>query len=387
MKIGFANILYSKPDQRGGLGSHIADLSSQLAQRGHEVTIITSGPQDQCQTDDVVIVQIGIVDSYRNPIQLFNPIYIYQRLRYMIRLSLYIAKSGFDIVEFADGGFEHLFLIPFRRCAVITRLHGGFQALYNHHRMVSFFISKCESLAMKKSDGIISPSLKYAQRVARDYRIDLTEIAIIPYGIKTKSILSCRQIDFRMKYGIGKRKIVLISVGSSMVRKGGYLFIATAAKLLEHELAFIMVCQNRSLLNHVKLPDNLIVIDHQDRDTFYSLLVATDLMVFPSSFESFSIATREAMLLNKIIIVSPHIPMDDVASQYPRQICLQRIEVDELANAVVSVVSGNRRFPDCDATLREKLIQTYDLDTVAILNEKQYEEIIAARKRAKNPPG
>jgi glycogen synthase len=43
LRICFVNTLYSDRLRRGGLGSHIADVSAALAARGHEVTIVTAG--------------------------------------------------------------------------------------------------------------------------------------------------------------------------------------------------------------------------------------------------------------------------------------------------------------------------------------------------------
>ena len=52
------------------------------------------------------------------------------------------------------------------------------------------------------------------------------------------------------------------------------------------------------------------MLDPLDKADFHALLAASEVVVLPSEFESFSIATYEAMLLDRALIVSRHVPLE-----------------------------------------------------------------------------
>lgn len=377
MRICFANILFSKKDERGGLGSYLADLSVELANRGHQVTVITSGPKTQYTDSGVRVIQLGEVRKFYRPWQLLNPIYLFQRLVYMARLARYVLRSEFDVVEVAEAGFEPLFLVGFRKSPLITRMHGNFRYIYGHQRL-TFLMDQLERWMVRHSDGLSAPSLSYAATIAHEYNIPRERIKIIPYGIRMRPLLNLQKVDVAADHPqMNNKKIVLLSVGSSPHRKGATVLIEAAARLTQEPLLCLLLCSDQQFLDSVRVPDNVLVLGNVERAYFYSLLSASDVVVFPSTFESFSIATREAMLLNKIIVVSRHVPLDDVARDYPRAVVLPTLDPVELADTLRALIHDQMRFPDVDREWHQRLIAEYDLSRIADLTIDFYQQVVS----------
>ena len=377
MKICFCNILYSKINERGGLGSHIHDLSTELAARGHEVVVLTSGDRKEYTEDGVRVIQLGRVSRFSNRWQILNPFYLFQRLFYMCKLAISIRRMRFDLVEAAEGGAEHLFLLFARSCPIITKLHGNFRYIYGN-RFLLPIVETMERMVVAGSDGAYASSSAYAQRISIDYRIPLDAIKIIPYGIKIEPIAAQfpKQNSFRSEYGIPEdQKLVFLSAGASPVRKGAPLFLDVAKRLSGKSITFVLACSDMNFSNRADIPENVVVIPHLGRQGFHSLLKQVDLVVFPSQFESFCIAAYEAMLLGKTLIVSKNLPLEGTVRQYSQCVVLENLDIDSLAGAILNIVEGKNELSPVQFNLLSRMRQEYDIGTVAELTEAYYREI------------
>jgi 1,4-alpha-glucan branching enzyme len=379
VKICFINILYSKLNDRGGLGAHIQDLSRALVRRGHHVTVLTSGSEGASEDRGVKVVSLGRVSRYSGPIQLLNPVVLLQRLRYMIRVTRYASKASFDVIEAADGGLEQLFLVFLRPCPVITKLHGNFRYIYARRGLLTRAVEMLEALVVRRSNGVYTSSAAYASVIARDYRIPLSDIEIIPYGIDITDVESDRQLLFKQQSpNVTNKKIVFLTVGSSARRKGADVFLEVARTSTRDDLLFVLSCSDLAFLSQVKVPGNVLILPNLDRNEFYDWLSRSMVVVFPSHFESFSIAVREAMFFGKPIIASVNIPVEGLDAEYPRFLKLSIIEPIALSAAISNATSGY--LPEADAAFMSRLKNKYDINKVAETTEAYYQEIAARFK-------
>lgn len=381
VKIGFCNILYSKKNDRGGLGAHIHDLSQQLAEYGHEVTILTSGPEKQYLEGNVRVVQLGKVSRFSGGWQLLTPFFWFRRVSYMFKLTRYIRRNHFDVLESAEGGAEQLLVILQHPCAVVTKLHGNFRNIYNRRyfsRVVEFF----ERIAAAKSDGVYTSSVSYAETISSEYKIPLKTIRIIPYGIRIGDLCGqTRQLEaFVKQRKTVASRTVLLSVGSSPVRKGATLFLEAASILEDQGIQFFLLSSDNSFNATIRIPENLINLGNLDRSRFYSVLSDADIVVFPSHFESFGIAAYEAMLLGKIVIISKNVPLEGSARNYNRCFVLETLTSRALANTIRDVFAGIIKFPPPDPETLKQMKEEYDIKNIAGAVLSFYEEILASGK-------
>lgn len=382
MKIGFLNVLYSKRAARGGLGEHIADLSCELSRRGHDVTVLTSGPRGTSVEDGVTVIRLGRVDRFVRPSQLLTPTYPLRRLFYMARAARCIRAHRFDVVEAAEAGFEHLFALGRRPCPIVIKLHGDFRHIHSRAQPLAAVMHALEGLALRWSDGMYASSGAYARTVAADYDISPDRIRVIPYGITLDGSGHPRLADRHPRLA-GKR-VVLLSVGASPGRKGAPVFIEAARRVSDPDTLFVLVCSSPAAVRPAAPPANLLVLAHLPRPDFHALLALAEVVVLPSEFESLSIATYEAMLLGRPVILSSHIPLEGPALEYPRRVTLARIEAGALAEAVQRVLGGAASLPAVDPTLLAQLRHTYGIGTVAADTLAFYRDIVQRYRRQRS---
>jgi 1,4-alpha-glucan branching enzyme len=376
VKICFINILYSKLNERGGLGAHIQDLSRALARRGHDVTVLTSGSEGASEDRGVKVVSLGKVRRYSRPIQLLNPVVLLQRLRYMIRATRYASKASFNVIEAADGGLEQLFLVLLRPCPIITKLHGNFRYIYAHRGLLTRAVEMLEAAVVRRSNGVYTSTDSYASLIAADYRIPRSNIEIIPYGIDITDVDDERELLLERRYSnVTDKKIIFLTVGGSARRKGAEVFLEVARTSTRDDLLFVLSCTDLAFLSQMKVPDNVLILPNLERNEFYGWLSRSTVMVFPSHFESFSIAVREAMFFGKPIIASANVPIEGLDAEYPRLLKLSMIEPIALSAAISNAASG--RLPEADAAFMSRLRSKYDINKVAETTEAYYQEILA----------
>ena len=65
MKISFLNMLYSKgKEEGGGLVTYLENISKAMADLGHDVTVVTSGPKNgMYYQGNVRVAQVGDVET------------------------------------------------------------------------------------------------------------------------------------------------------------------------------------------------------------------------------------------------------------------------------------------------------------------------------------
>jgi glycosyltransferase involved in cell wall biosynthesis len=376
MKIAFANILYSKRHQRGGLGTHIATLSAELARRGHDVTILTSGEGEPYVESRVRILPLGRIDAFSHALQVLNPVYLFRRLAYMIRMTRYVVARDFDIVETADGGFEQLFLAAFlrRKFSLVTKLHGNFRLIYSRDGLLAYLAGKAERFAVRRSDGVYASTVQYAGLISHAYGIPLEKIKIIPYAIETKSAgLLKTAPDFIERHpSLRGKRLIFLSVGASPFRKGAPLFLETAARCKRDDVRFVLSCNDRRFLEEAQIPANVHLLADLDQSQFYSWLQASDVVVFPSSGESFCIAVHEAMLFRKAIVVSKEIPLDGIDLEYPKCAVLPSLQSSLLEQAIFDFVDGKAQSFMVEDEFYERFNLCYGIGTVGDQTEQFY---------------
>jgi glycosyltransferase involved in cell wall biosynthesis len=336
MKIAFANILYSKKHLSGGLGTHISTLAAELARRGHEVTILTSGEGSPYVENWARVVPLGQIETFSNR-PVLGALYLFRRIGYMIRMTRYVLAHEFDIVETADGGFEQLLLAALRRrkCSLVTKLHGNFRLIYPGRALLGYLAGKAERFVVRRSDAVYASTGEYASAVAGYCGIAREGIRIIPYAIDVEAIARLKSLNLAEEYpAIAGKKLVFLSAGSSPMRKGADIFLETASCCERDDVLFVLSCNDRAFLARVAIPGNVLVVTELNQCQFYNWLRVSDVVVFPSSGESFCIAAHEAMLFGKPVVVSKSVPLEGIAREYPHCRVLPALQPALLAEAI-----------------------------------------------------
>jgi glycosyltransferase involved in cell wall biosynthesis len=303
--------LYLDGERSRGVGTYVRAHAHALAERGHEVWILTSGKGKPIRVlPNLTVVPVSEVEPFLASSQLCSPGFLFRRFRYMWRIWRFVRQYGADVLEASDGGFEHLFCLLFPGPKCVTRLHGNL----TDHRTLMFapVLDAIEWLVLRLSDVLAAPTRSAAEHIAEKYGFPLQRIVVVPDGVDLAT--GHKSIDVREKYGFEDKKIVLFA-GALSVHKGIDLFVALARRFNRPEYAdvvFVSTGMSDPAYAAGNLPDNYYPLGFIDRNEFSSFYDASNLFVSTSRHETFGYTTVEALSFGLQVLVSDCIGTRDV---------------------------------------------------------------------------
>ena len=252
----------------GGAQENTLITCKVLAQRGHDVTLVTGpalGPEgelfNQAQRQGYKVV---VIDRLRRPINPFNDTISYFQIKKLLRqlqpdiVHTHSAKAGIlgrfaarslchcEACEAGRGNLSRWVLRLLRRSAprndkmrqhfpaVVHTIHGLAFHPYQSEALNKFYIA-IEKSAAKRTDSFISVAdAMTAQSIAvgigkpEQY---VTAYSAIDEDDFLETISQEKKRDFRRKYGIGEDAVVLVTVARLFMLKGHEYVIESAKEL------------------------------------------------------------------------------------------------------------------------------------------------------------
>ncbi|MFP7297630.1 glycosyltransferase family 4 protein [Neobacillus niacini] len=299
------------PNIVGGLSRHVNGLSIHLAQLGHEVHVITAGNGGLSAYEEVDGVHVHRVVPINHHDNNF--------LSWIAGLNLAMSYKGvklaedikFDIVHAHDWlvGTSALTLKEELSLPLLTTIHATEHGRNNGiHTDMQQFIHNKEKKLMLESDQIIVCSTYMRDELSAIFQLSEKKMEIIPNGIEPNAV----KVNSKEIYPFIKDRKYVFSVGR-MVKEKGFETIIEAAQLAKERcrnLYFVIAGKGPMLERYRKMVserhlDHFVAfigyISDRERNT---LLVNSEIAVFPSLYEPFGIVALEAMVLSKPTIVS-----------------------------------------------------------------------------------
>ena len=364
--------LYLDPERSRGVGSYVKAHAHALAERGHEVWILTSGKGEPIRLlPNLTVVPVSEVEPFLRSSQFFSPRFLFGRFRYMWRIWRFVRHHKADVLEASDGGFEHLFCLLFPGPKCITRLHGNL----TDHRTLMFapVLDSVEWLVLRLSDLLAAPTRSAAEHIAGKYGFPQERILVVPDGVDLVS--GHKRIDVREKYGFEDKKIVLFT-GVLSMRKGIDLFVALAKRFNRPEYAdIVFVSRGKSDPSYTPgdLPDNYYPLGFADRDEFFSFYEASNLFVSTSRHETFGYTSIEALRFGLQVLVSDCTGTRDVVEPGPGATLFKSGDLEDLCEKFKMLWERDRLLK---TTYPENIARSrcFDVRTAVLGMEKLYLE-------------
>jgi glycosyltransferase involved in cell wall biosynthesis len=294
-------VLLSRVIFLSGVTTHLISLSKGLIERGHQVYIMTAGPEDQDLEANVKLFQ-DLIDIGVTPIILPFPKKNNNKYTYLLSLlySLIFCKKIFDKYNF-DIIHVHTPILSFipkiLKRKFIRTIHIADLNL---------------SLLDSKADFEIAISKEIYNEAIKKYNYSDESIELINNGVSREfyqpkknyeEILGLKRI-----HNI-QDKIVIGLVGSIQHRKGHDILINAISLLPDHiqsnvHILFLGDGEKDiviNLLKEKKLSKQFTFLPFQDPLKIYPLI---DIKVLPSRLEGFPLVTIEAMLIGCCVIRS-----------------------------------------------------------------------------------
>ena len=348
----------------GGAQENTIITCKLLAQRGHDVTLITGpaiGPEGELfnQTKGQGY-EVVVFERLRRPIHPFNDIVSYYQIKKLLRqlqpdiVHTHSAKAGI-LGRFAGHSLKGIWAenLP----AVVHTIHGLAYHPYQNEWFNRFYIA-IEKSAAKRTDFFISvadamTAQATASGIGRPEQF-VTAYSAIEENDFLEPISQERRRDFRRKYGIGEDAIVLVTIARLFMLKGHKYIIESAKQLSKRfEKCIWLFVGDGNLTEHFKQQVRQIGLGQRFKFTGLMppseiplAIQSSDILVHCSLREGLARTLPQAMLCGR-----PAISFDvDGAREVVNENTGRLIEpknVEQLINACAELIE--------DKNLREKL--------------------------------
>ena len=334
MRIGF--FVYEYPPQLvGGLGTYAEYITREYVDLGHDVSVFTLNNNDLKTREIMRGVEVHrpqiadasniwpffVVDDLKKwgtNIKLFNDIFIYNILSATKLINGLIKKEkyNFDVVCVHDwlGSIAGLVVKNESKIPVVFHTHSTEWGRSSGQG--SEVVSHLENAMAEKSDKIITVSFAMKEDLSR-HGWQSSKISVVWNGVDPKrydpAIVQRQDIDqIRKKYGIPTDWNMLLFVGRLAWVKGVRNLLQAMPLVLKEFPKTKLVILGKGeeqgdieeTAERMNIRNNIAYrfdfVSEQERILHYA---ASDLCIFPSTYEPFGIVSLEAMAMEKPVVV------------------------------------------------------------------------------------
>ena len=363
----------------GGAEIHVLELSRALHARGHHITICTATTWgDVPGKDEIPVLRLSGMSAGGWQALLRVPANLHRMIRFIRNVD--VIHCHYSFLFAALGTFLGRLL---GKRTLIT-LHGlgtldssvSASILFRFYRFVSM---KCAHLIIATSDEM--------RRVALRFAAD-PKISVIPNGVDTGRFTPMKKPGADEKVILSMRRLA---------PKNGVQYLIEAAPEIVRAVPRVRfwITGKGKLETHVRrrvaqlgLDDNvrfLGLIPHDETPHYYQ---QADVVVFPSSAESTSLACLEAMAMGKAVVASGLAAYREMLGQDERGLLVELFNrqhsdyaapmtlpvdrISRLAGAIIRLCKDERLSRRLGKAARQHVQEHYDWQHIAGQIEKLY---------------
>jgi glycogen(starch) synthase len=376
----------------GGLGRHVAALSRNLAAQGHEVHVITRdhpdspAPADE-RLEGVHVVRVGEAppvipfDDLIPWVLAFNNRVIAAAARLARELDFDVLHAHDWLVAYAAAGIKDAFGIP-----VVATIHA---TEYGRHQgwlpgPMNKLIHQVEWWLTYEARRVISCSRYMRDQVTDIFALPPDKVDIVPNAVAARDFeLPADEVAAFRSTLVGPRTKMVLFAGRLEYEKG----VQTVLQALQRVRAEVgptkffiagigtyseelkRQVRELGLRNHVRFTGFLE--DHELRLHY----AAADVAVAPSIYEPFGLVAVEAMACGTPVVVGDTGGLREIVSG-GHGLTFTPQDTDELAEALVAVLSNGALADDLVAKGRRRIARRYDWSAVAAATVDVYARAI-----------
>ncbi len=210
---------------------------------------------------------------------------------------------------------------------------------------------------------LITPSQWLADVTKQSY-MGKYEIHPIPNGVDLE-VFKPTESDFRKKYGLENKKIIL-GVASAWGKNKGTDEFAALAQTLGDDFKVVMVGVNENLAK--TLPNEILAFPRtQTVKELAEIYTAADVFLNPSRQETMGLTTVEAMACGTPVVTSNCTAVPEVVDENSGIVC-ENLEIETIKSAILEVLSKN--YPNT-----RKRAEQYEKQKQYLKYLNQYEKL------------
>lgn len=376
------------PNQIGGVGSYIYDISRILAKMGNRVFVITKALDSSLEYYDQGVHvfrtkfrNFHLLDRTNNPLKGFL-----ERLSYSYAISKKIRqiviRYKIDIIESCEARAEGFWYYLFKkRPPLVIKLHTPESIVFKLNLVPQTLdyklIDKLEEWWIHRANKIVGLNRAIVDLVSRHFRMILKHVPIAPNPINIE--------EFKPSSVIQKKEIGVIYVGRLEFRKGVHLLIRTIPSVLKKipGAKFIFIgndCGMKSYLldkiTQFKIQDSVKFIDQMPRYKLIEYYQRNTICVVPSLWENHPYAVLEAMACGKPVIASNVSGISEIIKDNINGILVPPGSVSALSRVIKKLLSDEKLLERLGNNARKYIEEEYAPIKIAQKNIKIYEELL-----------
>jgi len=351
----------------GGGEKYVLSIASGLAERGHDVHVLTSSVPGRPQLE---VLRCGLKVLRIKPIFHVRDIPILPLLKFV--------SSDAEIIHISGPSLNEDVICPFLKALnhkVVSTYHADF--IMENMLVTTYYVMKAH-LTYRFVDKIIVTTVRYAEILKRR-GVPSEKISVIPIGVNEEIFKPAKneeRVLLRERYGI-KGKIVLFVGGFD--RKHAYkhpeILLKSFKSLIEDkkfaEARLIMVGGGELIKYYQKFSEGLGIskrvsfLGRVSMDHLVNLYKMADIFVLPSPLpsEGFGMTALEAMASGCPVIVTRACGCSEIIRKEKSGIIVKPWSTSELKDAMATLL--------LDEDLRRKLAYNGRMAIEKIYNWKR----------------
>ena len=384
MKIAFLTSEYPHPKANfaAGIGTSIMNLSTELVNQGHQVSVILYG-----QNNDEAFLDNGI-EFYKIKNIKFKGFSRYLTQKKIQGLINNLVSNGkVEIIEAADwtGITSNIKL----NCPIVVKLHGT-DTYFCHldNRPVKFINKLREKRALKRADARLSVSYFVADVTKKIFSLS-NNFEVIPNGINLEKFSSDNS-------GLNKEQNYILYFGT-LIRKKGLLELPSIFNevcKVNKEIKLILVGRDASDILTKNTSTWEIMKSQFDKEALKNVeyigsvsyqeineyIQNAMVCVFPSFAEALPVSWIEAMALRKAIVASNIGWAKEVIDDDLNGFLVNPKDHKMFANKILKLLNDSKKREDFGERARKKVEKTFSIDIVARQNVDYYRKVLELKK-------
>ena len=383
------------PEDAGGIGTYIHNLSAGLHSQGHKVVVITKSKEQEGREDFNGVTVYRYKTRYIPKLEKFLPGLAWSRF-VAKTISALDKEFRFDIIEFPNWeGVGFVYLLKRGRKPVAVRVHTPYfetLSIDSGEKNISWgdrFICWLEEQSCRKADTLVSSTVCHQNLIVNQYHLNAGQIKILPLGID----LQGPEITTHTSNGM----INVLYVSRLEKRKGTLTLLNAIPRIAEEikNVRFTIIGRDRPHAPDNRLYKEFFEAEHpgqKDRVNFLGFISSeelerhyqkSDVFVVPSVYESFGLIYVEAMKYGKPVIGCWAGGIPEVIDEGKTGFLVEPNDEQGLAEKVITLLKDEGLRRQMGAQARRHCEEKFSRQRMASDTARHYADTIGKRDGSK----
>jgi sugar transferase (PEP-CTERM/EpsH1 system associated) len=300
------------------------------------------------------------------------------------RLAQLLKREKIDVVHTYSGVYRDG-AIAARLAGVPVTLHTDQGKLYSkkmltglYHRVISNYLR----------DKVIAVSEDLKNYLSKTIGIRPSKIIVIPNAVRTDRILhGFDRSIYRHNLGLSAGDLAIGIVARLVPVKDHSVLLEASAKVFKAiPNAKLFIVGDGPLKNELKSQANRLGINNNviftgKRRDISQILSSLDVFVLSSKHEGISLSILEAMVHSLPAVATRVGGNPALVDDHRTGLLVESGKADEMANAIIELLTDNKKRTDYGTNAREKVVANFDLTKIVRRYEDLYTSYFTKEKK------